>query len=304
MENYKNVPEFVYELTPPQMDRFMTKHSPINQLSTNVKEETLTAAYSYLNDAGMNRLSGSMNPSMTASMSLDMMDLETEDEEDEESTEDDPPDLPSLILDSRVVYLGMPLGPSVVELIVAQLMYLDYRSGTQPIYLYINSTGTQNENGDIVGSEYGAYAIADTISFCEAKVYTLNMAQAYGQAAMLLSLGDKGCRVLLPHTSTQLYLPKDPRTGGNATDMWVKGKEIDVMTDTYLNFLSYGTGKSKEELKNDMKWKRAYNSQEAIDYGIADRIIYTMDGSSKPKPDIPLVVKEIVRAADGVESEA
>ncbi|CAA0812379.1 ATP-dependent Clp protease proteolytic subunit-related protein 1- chloroplastic [Striga hermonthica] len=277
MENYKNVPEFLYGLTPPQMDMFMKKHSPINQLSANVNEETLTAAHSYLNGAGMSRLSGSMNPSMSASMSITMPAMLPEDDDDD----NDAPDLPSLILDSRVVYLGMPLGPSVVELIVAQLMYLDYMSGTEPIHLYINSTGTLNGNMDIVGSEYGAYAIADSIVSCEAKVYTLNIGQALGQAAMFLALGNKGCRAVLPATTTQLYLPKDPRASGVATDMWVKGKEIDVLTDIYLGFLSYGIGKSKEELKNDMKQRRSYTSQEAVDYGIVDRIVYTM---KKPKP--------------------
>ena len=61
-----------------------------------------------------------------------------------------PPDLPSLLLDSRITYLGMPLVPAVTELIVAELLYLQYKDRTKPIFLYINSTGTTRADGETV----------------------------------------------------------------------------------------------------------------------------------------------------------
>ncbi|MQL41390.1 hypothetical protein EI012_26130, partial [Escherichia coli] len=64
-----------------------------------------------------------------------------------------PPDLPSLLLDARICYLGMPIVPAVTELLVAQFMWLDYDNPNKPIYLYINSSGTQNEKNETVGSE-------------------------------------------------------------------------------------------------------------------------------------------------------
>ncbi|KAF9665944.1 hypothetical protein SADUNF_Sadunf16G0177800 [Salix dunnii] len=93
---------------------------------------------------------------------------------------------------------------SVTELLVAQFMYLDYDDPSKPIYLNINSSGTQNEKMETVGSETEAYAIADTMSFCKSTIYAVNCGIAYGQAAMLLSLGAMGYRALLPNSSSVL----------------------------------------------------------------------------------------------------
>ena len=72
-----------------------------------------------------------------------------------------PPDLPSLLLHNRIVYIGMPLVPAVTELILAELLYLNYESSDKPIYMYINSSGTTGPNGQQVGFETEAFAIAD-----------------------------------------------------------------------------------------------------------------------------------------------
>ena len=64
-----------------------------------------------------------------------------------------PPDLPSLLLHNRIVYIGMPLVPAVTELIIAELLYLNYESSDKPIYMYINSSGTLSQDGRPVGFE-------------------------------------------------------------------------------------------------------------------------------------------------------
>jgi Clp protease len=74
-----------------------------------------------------------------------------------------PPDLPSLLLDSRIVYVGMPLVASVTELVVSELLWLNYNQPEKPIYLYINSLGSQKEQ-QAVGFETEAYAILDTMN--------------------------------------------------------------------------------------------------------------------------------------------
>lgn len=74
-----------------------------------------------------------------------------------------PPDLPSLLLNSRIVYLGMPLVPAVTELLVAELLYMGFDNPEKPVYLYINSSGSQTQNGEAVGFETEAYAIMDTM---------------------------------------------------------------------------------------------------------------------------------------------
>lgn len=81
-----------------------------------------------------------------------------------------PPDLPSLLLNARIVYLGMPLVPAVTELIVAELLYLQYSDSSRPVYLYINSTGTTRADGETVGFETEGTAILDTMRYLKNEV--------------------------------------------------------------------------------------------------------------------------------------
>ncbi|KAK8993563.1 hypothetical protein V6N11_033656 [Hibiscus sabdariffa] len=220
MDNYKNVPGYLYGLSPSQMDMFMTEDSPVRRQSESVTEESISSSKNYLDNG--------------------------------EDMEGPPPDLPSLLLDARICYLGMPIVPAVTELIVAQLMWLDYDNPSKPIYLYINSSGTQNEKMETVGSETEAYAIADTMAYCKSEIYTVNCGMAYGQAAMLLSQGAKGYCAVQPNSSTKLYLPKVSRSSGAVVDMWIKARELDANTESYIELVAKGTGKTKEEVEKDI----------------------------------------------------
>ena len=97
-----------------------------------------------------------------------------------------PPDLPSLLLHNRIVYIGMPLVPAVTELIIAELLYLNYEDTTKPITMYINSSGTTTADGRSVGFETEAFAIADVMKYVRPPVCTVAVGQAFGAAAMLL----------------------------------------------------------------------------------------------------------------------
>merc|ERR1719231_1626499 len=76
-----------------------------------------------------------------------------------------PPDMPSLLLNNRIVYLGMPINAAVTELIISELLFLQYDSTAKPILMYINSPGTTTESGQPVGFETEAFAIADTMQY-------------------------------------------------------------------------------------------------------------------------------------------
>merc|ERR1719390_139656 len=84
-----------------------------------------------------------------------------------------PPDLASLLLHNRIVYLGMPMVSAVTELIVAELLYLNYESPSKPVTLYINSPGTVNAQGQAVGFETEAFAIADCMKYIKPPVQTI-----------------------------------------------------------------------------------------------------------------------------------
>ncbi|KFK35966.1 hypothetical protein AALP_AA4G061000 [Arabis alpina] len=278
-QNFNNVPQYFYGLNPAQMDMFMTEDSPVRRQSEKVTEESISSRRNYLDNGGIWSMSG-MNVAdpRRYSMSVQMY-RGGGGGGGGARPRTAPPDLPSLLLDARICYLGMPIVPAVTELLVAQFMWLDYDNPAKPIYLYINSPGTQNEKMETVGSETEAYAIADTISYCKSDVYTINCGMAFGQAAMLLSLGKKGYRAVQPHSSTKLYLPKVNRSSGAAIDMWIKAKELDANTEYYIELLAKGTGKTKEQINEDIKRPKYLQAQAAIDYGVADKIADSQDSS-------------------------
>ncbi|KAL9317303.1 hypothetical protein ACSQ67_013820 [Phaseolus vulgaris] len=269
-ENYKNVPQYLYGLSPSQMDMFMTEDNPARRQSEKVTEESISSAKNYIDNGGMWSLSGmAKNGPSKYSMSVSMY----QGGRGGDRPDTAPPDLPSLLLDARICYLGMPIVPAVTELVIAQFMWLDYDNPTKPIYLYINSSGTQNEKNETVGSETDAYSIADMMSYVKADVYTVNCGMAFGQSAMLLSLGTKGYRAVQPNSSTKLYLPKVNRSSGAVIDMWIKAKELEANSEYYIDLLAKGTGKSKEEITKDVQRPKYLQAQQAIDYGLADKII-------------------------------
>jgi ATP-dependent Clp protease, protease subunit len=148
----------------------------------------------------------------------------------------------------------MPLVPSVTELVIAQLLYLNYQSD-QLITLYINSPGTNSPDGRAFSFDTEAFAIADTMLFIKPPIRTICVGQAYGTAAMLLSLGiliyciickfilrfiscpypmniynyiykgNKGNRMALPNASIMLNQPRS-RARGQASDVVIKAKEV------------------------------------------------------------------------------
>ncbi|KAL7082593.1 hypothetical protein ACP275_14G109200 [Erythranthe tilingii] len=304
MDNFKNTPQYLYGLSPSQMDMFMTEDNPVRRQAEKVTEETISSANNYLNNGGMWSMADAneRGPSKY-SMSVSMYRGGARGSGRPRTA---PPDLPSLLLDARIVYLGMPIVPAVTELLVAQFMWLDYDSPTKPIYLYINSSGTQNEKMETVGSETEAYAIADTMAYCKADVYTVNCGMAYGQAAMLLALGAKGYRALQPNSSTKLYLPKVNRSSGAVIDMWIKAKELDANTEYYLELLSKGIGKPKEEIEKDIQRPKYFQAKEAIAYGVADKIIDSQDAAFEKRnyEDLLAQSKAMRRSAGGVGPQA
>jgi ATP-dependent Clp protease, protease subunit len=193
-----------------------------------------------------------------------------------------PPDLPSLLLKERIVYLGLPLfsdddakrqmGIDVTELIIAQLLYLEFDNPDKPIFFYINSTGTSWYSGDAIGFETEAFAIADTISYVKPPVHTICIGQAMGTAAMILSAGTKGHRAALPHASIVLH---QPRSGarGQATDIQIRAKEVLHNKHTMLEMLAANTGKSVEQLSKDSDRMTYFTAEEAREYGLIDRVL-------------------------------
>jgi ATP-dependent Clp protease protease subunit len=187
-----------------------------------------------------------------------------------------PPDLPSLLLNERIVYLGMPLVSAVTELIIAELLFLQYSDPEKPIKIYINSTGTSRYDGEPVGFETEAFAICDTMNYIKPPIHTICIGSAMGMAAMLLSAGTKGCRASLPNASIVLHQPKS-YARGQATDIQIRAKEVLANKTTMLDILSYNTGQSPGKIAKDMDRMLYMTPQQAKEYGLIDRVLESQD---------------------------
>lgn len=152
-----------------------------------------------------------------------------------------PPDLPSLLLNNRIVYVGAPLVPAVAELIVAQLLFLNYESREKSVYMYINSPGSG-------GFETDAFAIADTMNYVGPEMETICIGSAFGTAAMLLANGAKGKRSCLPNSSIMLAQPRS-QARGQATDISIKAREVLAARNTISTILSEKTGQPIEKVR-------------------------------------------------------
>jgi ATP-dependent Clp protease protease subunit len=202
-----------------------------------------------------------------------------------------PPDLPSLLLKERIVYLGLPLvspdeykeqlGVDVTELIIAQLLFLQFDDPEKPIYLYINSTGTSWYGGDAIGFETEAFAICDTINYIKPPVHTICVGQAMGTAAMILASGTKGCRASLPHASIILHQARQG-TQGQATDIQIRAKEVIANKRMMLEILAEKTGQPPEKIEKDTDRMFYMNPEQAKEYGLIDKILENTKQLSSP----------------------
>ena len=185
-----------------------------------------------------------------------------------------PPDLPSLLLHNRIVYIGMPLVPAVTELIIAELLYLNYESTTEPITMYINSSGTTTATGQPVGFETEAFAIADVMKYVRPPVHTVAIGQAFGAAAMLLSQGKRGHRYALPNATILLNQPKS-QARGQASDIAIKAREVIHNRKTTCEPIATACGKRTEDVMADCSRVKYLQPKEAVEYGLIDKVIET-----------------------------
>jgi ATP-dependent Clp protease protease subunit len=203
-----------------------------------------------------------------------------------------PPDLPSLLLKERIVYLGGPLhsiddakrrGNDITRLIIAQLLYLQFDDPEKPISFYINSTGTTWYNGETIGFETEAFAVCDTLSYIKPPVHTICIGQAVGAAAMILSAGTKGYRASLPHATIVL---NQPRSGaqGQATDIQIRAKEVLANRSAMLDILSRNTGQPADKIAKDTDRTFYLTPEEAKVYGLIDRVLESTKELPVPVP--------------------
>jgi len=183
-----------------------------------------------------------------------------------------PPDLPSLLLSNRIVYIGMPLVPSVTELVVAELLFLNFDSNSKGIFMYVNSAGTLGGRA----AETEAFAILDTMNYIQPEVETICLGTAFGTAAMLLANGKKGSRACLPNSIMMLHQPSG-QARGQASDIKIKAREVLENRRMINTVLSEKTGQPLEKVTQDSSRTMYLDASQALQYGLIDKVLQNED---------------------------
>lgn len=174
-------------------------------------------------------------------------------------------DIYSRLLRDRVILLEGEVHDQMANLIVAQLLFLESENPDKDISLYINSPG---------GSVTAGMAIYDTMQFIKPDVQTIVMGQACSMGSLLAQSGAPGKRMILPHARHMIHQPSGGARG-QATDMEIQVREILALkrslTDIYVKHNS--KGRNYMQLQQDMERDFFMSAQEAVDYGLADKVI-------------------------------
>ena len=172
-------------------------------------------------------------------------------------------DIFSRLLMDRIVFLGAPINDDVANIIIAQLLFLEADNPERDVYLYINSPG---------GIVSAGMAIYDTIQFMKSPVNTICMGMAASAGSFLLAAGAPGKRAALPHARIMMHQPSGGYQG-TAADIEIQAKEILYLRNKLNELYSEHTGKPVDEIELDIDRDRFMSAQEAVDYGIIDKVI-------------------------------
>ena len=174
-------------------------------------------------------------------------------------------DIYSRLLKDRIVMLTGEVNDMTANLVVAQMLFLESQNSAEDINFYINSPG---------GAVTAGLGIYDTMQFIKSPVSTIVMGQACSMGSFLAMAGQPGKRLVLPNSRTMIHQPSGG-AGGQATDMQIQVEEILKMkknlTEIYVKHNS--VGKTYEELASAMERDNFMSAEEAVAYGLADRVV-------------------------------
>jgi len=183
-------------------------------------------------------------------------------------------DIFSRLLMDRIVFLGSGIDDNVANIIVAQLLFLDAEDPERDIFMYINSPG---------GSVYAGLAIYDTMQHLRAPVATFCVGMALSMGAVLLTAGAKGKRNSLPNSRIMLHQPSGGYQG-TAADIEIAAKEVLNIRERLNGIIAKHSGQSIERIADDVDRDRFMSPQEAVEYGLIDRVLEgsLQTGNGKP----------------------
>ena len=183
-------------------------------------------------------------------------------------------DIYSRLLKDNIIFLGRTVDDDVASLIIAQMLFLEAENPEKDIAIYINSPG---------GSVSAGMAIYDTMQYIKPDVATYCVGQAASMAAVLLASGTKGKRTVLPNSRVLIHQPWLSGLQGQQSDIEIHARDMFMMRDRLDEILAYHTGKSKEEVHRDTERDRILGANEAVEYGLVDRVMSRRKNGITPR---------------------
>jgi ATP-dependent Clp protease protease subunit len=172
-------------------------------------------------------------------------------------------DIYSRLLNERIVFLGTPIDDQVANLIVAQLLHLESQDPDKDISIYINCPG---------GSIYSGLAIYDTMQFVKPPIQTICVGIAMSMGSLLMAGGAKGKRFALPNSRLLVHQPS-AGFEGQSSDIEIHAREILNVRKRIDEIYAHHTGQSIEQVHEDMERDRFFKADQAVEYGLIDRVI-------------------------------
>lgn len=181
-------------------------------------------------------------------------------------------DIYSRLLNDRIIFLGEEVSDVTANLVVAQLLHLESQDPEKDISLYINSPG---------GSVTAGLAILDTMNYIKCDVSTICLGECASMGAVLLSAGAKGKRYALPNSMVLIHQPSGGAQG-QQTEIAIVADFMKKTRERLNGILAANTGQSLETIQRDTERDNYMTAQQAMDYGLVDRVITDREDSGIP----------------------
>ena len=176
------------------------------------------------------------------------------------------------LFEDRIIFLGVQIDDASADDVMAQLLCLEQMDTERDISLYINSPG---------GSYTAMTAIYDTMQFVKPQIQTVCLGQAASAAAVLLSAGTPGKRFALPHSRILIHQPYSEGQG-QGSDIEIQANEILRMREEMVGILAHHSGRTVDEVRNDIERDKILTAELAKEYGIVDQVIESRKSSGSP----------------------
>jgi len=171
----------------------------------------------------------------------------------------------------RIIFLGQEIDDEIVNQIVAVMLFGDSEEPGKPMYLYVNSPG---------GSVISGLTLYDTMQLIQSEVVTCNIGLAASMGSFILGAGAPGKRLALPHSRVMIHQPMGGARG-QAEDIRIEAEQILKIQRQLVRLYSTMTGQTQERIQADLDRDKFMSAEEALEYGLIDRIITSIDSAAE-----------------------